>query len=276
MRKPGLAQSKMVHTPRAVNVTPALVAGLLIAGAASLTGCAASSNSGLETPLFANEQKTSAEVTTASVKAGQHTSAGRGSRSAAAFKSVTTPGNEEYKIGPLDVLEISVFKVPELSKSVQVADTGTVNLPLVGAMPAAGKTAEQLERELESKLGAKYLQSPQVTVYVKEFNSQRATIEGSVKNPGVHQLRGKTSLLQLVAMSGGLDQSSDSTAVVFRQVNGQRSAGKFDIAAIRAGRADDPAILKGDVIVVGESAIKAAFNNVLKALPVAGIFAPLL
>jgi polysaccharide export outer membrane protein len=215
-------------------------------------------------------------VTTASVKAGQHTSAGRGSRSAAAFKSVTTPGNEEYKIGPLDVLEISVFKVPELSKSVQVADTGTVNLPLVGAMPAAGKTAEQLERELESKLGAKYLQSPQVTVYVKEFNSQRATVEGAVKKPGVYPIKGKTSLLQFIAMAEGLHESSDTTAVVFRQVNGQRSAGRFDISAIRAGRANDPAIQQGDVVVVGESAIKATFNNIVKALPAIGAFAPLL
>jgi polysaccharide export outer membrane protein len=242
----------------------------------SLTGCAAFSSNGFETPLLANEQQTSGGMTTASVKAGQHTSAGRRARSAGAFKSAATPGNEEYKIGPLDILEISVFKVPELSKSVQVADTGTVNLPLVGAMPAAGKTAEELERELESKLGAKYLQSPQVTVYVKEFNSQRATVEGAVKKPGVYQIKGKTSLLQFIAMAEGLHESSDSTAVVFRQVKGQRSAGKFDIAAIRAGRANDPAIQQGDVIVVGESAIKAAFNNVVKALPAIGAFAPLL
>jgi polysaccharide export outer membrane protein len=159
---------------------------------------------------------------------------------------------------------------------VQVAETGKVNLPLVGAIPAAGKTAQEFERELEAKLGAKYLQSPQVTVYVKENNSQRATVEGAVKKPGVYQIKGKTSLLQFVAMAEGLDASSDSTAVVFRQVNGQRSAAKFDIDAIRAGRANDPAIHQGDVIVVGTSAIKAAFNNVLRVLPAAGAFVPLL
>jgi polysaccharide export outer membrane protein len=115
-----------------------------------------------------------------------------------------------------------------------------------------------------------------VTVYVREYNSQRATVEGAVKKPGVYPIKGKTSLLQFIAMAEGLDQSSDSTAVVFRQANGKRTAGKFNIDAIRAGRANDPAIQQGDVIVVGASAIKAAFNNVLKILPVAGAFVPLL
>ena len=239
---------------------------------ASLSGCAASSGSELQGPLAANEQKT---VTTASLT-GQPTGAGRRQQSASAFTSAGTAGNAEYKIGPLDVLDISVFKVPELSKSVQVSETGKVNLPLVGAIPAAGKTAQELEHELEAKLGAKYLQSPQVTVYVKEFNSQRATIEGAVNTPGVYPIKGRTSLLQFVAMAHGLDQSSDSTAVVFREVNGQRSAARFDIDAIRAGRANDPAVQPGDMIVVGTSAIKAAFNNILKVLPVASVFTPLL
>jgi polysaccharide biosynthesis/export protein len=245
-----------------------------MACAASLTGCAASSNE-LERPLTANEQKTSAGVATASVTTAQQTGAGSRARAGGAF-AAATPGNSEYKIGPLDVLDISVFKVPELSKNVRVAETGTVNLPLVGAIPVAGKTAQELERDLESKLGAKYLQSPQVTVYVKEHNSQRATVEGAVKRPGIYPIKGKTSLLQFIAMAEGLHESSDSTAVVFREVNGQRSAGKFDIDAIRAGRANDPAIQQGDVIVVGTSAIRAAFQNILKILPAAGVFMSLL
>ncbi len=195
---------------------------------------------------------------------------------AESFSSVTTPGSTAYKIGPLDVLEVSVFKVPELSRSVQVADSGTVNLPLVGEIEAAGRTAQDVERDLTSKLGAKYLQSPQVTVYVKEYNSQRVTVEGAVKKPGVYPIRGKTSLLQFVAMAEGLDPASDSTVVVFRGMDGKRSAAKFDIDEIRSGDAEDPAIQQGDVIVVNASAMKAAFQNVLKALPITNIFVPLL
>jgi polysaccharide export outer membrane protein len=186
-----------------------------------------------------------------------------------AFTASATPGNTAYKIGPQDVLEVSVFKVPELSKSVQVADSGSVNLPLVGEVPAAGHTAQDVERDLTKRLGAKYLQSPQVTVFVKEYNSQRVTIEGAVKKPGVYPVRGKTSLLQSIAMAEGLDEAAQDEIVVFRQVDGKRVAGKFDVAAIRAGNAEDPTIRNGDVIVVGHSGMKAAWQNFLKAIPAA-------
>jgi polysaccharide export outer membrane protein len=195
------------------------------------------------------------------------------SRAADTFAAVTTPGNAAYKIGPHDVLDVSVFKVPELSKSVQVAETGTVNLPLVGEVPAAGFTAQEIERDLTRKLGAKYLQNPQVSVYVKEFNSQRMTIEGAVKKPGVYPYRGKSSLLQLIAMAEGLDPNADETVVVFRQIEGKRAAARFDVDAIRSGQADDPPIQSGDLIVAGSSSVKATFNNFMKVLPLASVFA---
>jgi polysaccharide export outer membrane protein len=199
----------------------------------------------------------------------------RATLASAKFTSAT-PGSTAYKIGPQDVLDVSVFKVPELSKTVQVADTGTVNLPLVGEISAAGKTAQQVERDLTAKLGAKYLQKPQVTVYVKEYNSQSVTVEGAVKKPGVFPIRGKTSLLQLVATSGGLDPNADSTVVVFRQVDGKRSAARFELDDIRSGEAEDPVIQSDDVIVVSNSTIKETFNTILKALPVAGLFVTLM
>ena len=88
----------------------------------------------------------------------------------AAAEDVAKPGSREgvgYKIGPLDVLDISVFKVPELSKTVQVADAGTINLPLVGEIRAGGMTAQEVERDLTARLDAKYLRKPQVTVLSK-------------------------------------------------------------------------------------------------------------
>ncbi len=197
----------------------------------------------------------------------------RAKQAAELLTTSATPGSTGYKIGPLDVLDVSVFKVPELSKSVQVADTGSVNLPLVGEVAAAGKTAQQVERDLTAKLGAKYLQSPQVTVYVKEYNSQRVTVEGAVKKPGVYPIRGGSSLLQFVATAEGFDPNSDSTVVIFRTVNGKRSAAKFDVGEIRSGQAPDPAVQSGDVIVAGSSALKEGFNSLIKMLPIAGTFA---
>jgi len=192
------------------------------------------------------------------------------SQAADALTAVAKPGNAAYKIGPLDVLDISVFKVPDLAKEVQVAEDGTINYPLVGEVPAAGKTAQQLEHDLTNKLGAKYLRDPQVTVMIKEYNSQRVTVSGSVKTSGVYAIKGNTSLMQVVAMAGDVDTSTDSgDVVVFRIIDGQRSAAKFDLDAIRAGTAADPQVEPGDVIVVDSSATKVALHNVLTALPLA-------
>jgi polysaccharide export outer membrane protein len=187
------------------------------------------------------------------------------------FTQAATPGSAAYKIGPQDELEISVFKVPELTRTVQVAEIGTINLPLVGEVPAAGRTARDIERDLTAKLGAKYLQSPQVTVSVKEYNSQRVTIEGAVRKPGVYPIRSRTTLMQLTAMAGGLGDAADySSVVVIRQVNNKRSAQKFDMNEIRSGRAPDPVVAQGDVVVVSHSQMKAAWHTFLKGLGVAG------
>jgi len=186
---------------------------------------------------------------------------------------LASPDSGAYKIGPTDVLQIVVFKVPELTQTVQVADTGTVNLPLVGEIPAAGKTAHDVERDLTARLGAQYLKNPQVSVYVKEYNSQRVTITGDVKKPGVYPLTGKTTLLQVVAIAGGFEDSTNWTVLVLRHTNGKRAAAKFDVSQIEEGRAEDPTLQAGDVLVAGSSAFKRGYGAILKALPIAGLFA---
>jgi polysaccharide biosynthesis/export protein len=180
--------------------------------------------------------------------------------------------NSGYLVGPTDILDISVFKVPELSKSVQVADTGTINLPLVGDVQASGKTASEIERDLTRQLGAKYLKSPQVTVYVKEHNSQKVTIEGSVRKPGMYPIRGTLSLVQLIATAEGVDRDYYSKDVtIFRTVDGKRMSQVYDIDKIREGKANDPQLRQGDLVVVDTSTAKAALQNALKILPAAAI-----
>jgi len=249
-----------------------LCSTLLIMCVGFLAGCSANLNGELEKSALTGKEQTAVAALPGDTATQSSSDALPLAKVADAFTSMNMPGNSAYKIGPLDVLDISVFKVPDLSRSVQVSDVGTVNLPLVGEIAAAGKTAREIERDLTAKLGAKYLQSPQVTVYVKEYNSQRVTIDGAVKKPGVYPIRGKTTLLQSIAMAEGLDANSDSTVVVFRTAEGKRSAARFNMDEIRAGTATDPQLQQGDVIVVGSSAAKTAFNNVLKALPIAALF----
>jgi polysaccharide export outer membrane protein len=107
-----------------------------------------------------------------------------------------------------------------------------------------------------------------VTVYVKEHNSQRVTVEGAVRKPGVYPIRGTLSLLQLIATAEGLDKDLYSKDVtVFRTVDGQRTPQVFDIDAIREGKVDDPPLRQGDLVVVDTSAGKTAFQNTIRILP---------
>jgi polysaccharide export outer membrane protein len=181
----------------------------------------------------------------------------------------------EYRIAPQDVLDITVFRVPELSKTVPVSAAGLISLPLIGEVQAAGQSPAELESVIAAKLQADFIQSPDVTVFVKDAVSQRVTVEGAVNNPGIYPTDGTTTLLQVVALAGGLDRIADSRGiVVFRNVEGQRQAAKFDYKAIRAGTADDPPIVGGDVVVIDESGAKAAMRDIRESISLFGLFMP--
>lgn len=183
-------------------------------------------------------------------------------------------GSTEYRIGAQDLLDISVFLNQDLKREVRVNSIGQISLPLVGTVQAGGKTVEELEKELMALYSKSYLQNPQITVFIKEFTSQRVTLEGAVKNAGIFPIKGKTSLLQAVAMAGGInDNIADLESVlVFRTVNNERLAAKFDLKEIRAGEAADPQIYGDDIIVVGISRGKWAYQQFLQSIPIFNMF----
>jgi polysaccharide export outer membrane protein len=163
-------------------------------------------------------------------------------------------GVPDYRIGPLDQLEVSVFQVPDLSRTVRVNSTGDISLPMIGVVRAGGKTVGELEAAIADKLRESLLQDPQVSVFIQEFASQRVTVEGSVGSPGIKPLTGRTTLLQLIAMSGGLTRMADPTKIiVFRVINGQKMAALFNLVDIRSGIAEDPQIYGDDVVVIDDS-----------------------
>mgnify|MGYP003460811896 CR=1 FL=1 len=183
-------------------------------------------------------------------------------------------GTTEYRIGAQDLLDISVFLNQDLKREVRVNTEGQISLPLVGTVQAGGKTVEELEKELMALYSKTYLQNPQITVFVKEFTSQRFTLESEVKTAGIFPIKGKTSLMQAIAMAGGvnMDMADLESVLVFRTVNGQRMAAKFNLAEIRKGEAADPQIYGDDIVVVGISKGKWAYSRLLQALPLFNTF----
>lgn len=175
---------------------------------------------------------------------------------------------DEYRIGPQDLLELSVFGVQEMTRVVRVNAQGMISLPLLGTIRAGGLTANELEVVLATKLSENLLQDPQVSVFIKEFVSQRVVVEGSVIKTGVYPLTGKTSLLQVIALSGGLNPIADPTNVqIFREKpNGERQVHTFDLVAIRDGQTEDPLIKGNDIVVVKNSASAAFFKGLQDAL----------
>jgi polysaccharide export outer membrane protein len=181
----------------------------------------------------------------------------------------------EYRIGPLDSLEITVFQVQYLDHPIQVGADGHIGLPLIGDMAAAGKTPRELADEIAAKLGERYLQSPQVTVSVKDAISQKFTVEGSVAKPGMYDAVGSTTLLQALALAEGADQYANvHNVAVFRMVDKRRAGAVYDLAAIRSGKADDPQIYGGDIVVVGASAVRRFLRDVAPGSPFISLFRP--
>jgi polysaccharide biosynthesis/export protein len=181
--------------------------------------------------------------------------------------------NDDYKISPLDVIEISVFGVKDLDRTVQVSSTGMISLPLVKQIKAGGKTQAELEREIARKLEAGYLQSPQVSVFVKEYNSQRITVDGAVKKPGIYPTTGKVSLLQAIALAEGLNDVADSSGILlFRTVNDKRMVARFDLKQVRSGKMPDPFLQAGDIVMVDESSTRTTLRDIKDVMPLSGLF----
>jgi polysaccharide export outer membrane protein len=190
------------------------------------------------------------------------------------IQAVVAPATE-YHIGVGDKLDVRVFQVADLSFEELVVDTsGNVNLPLIGAVRGAGRTAGEMASDIAVRLAAQYLRDPQVTVTVKEAASQKITVDGAVTKPGVYEMRGSTSLLQAVAMAEGPTRVADLTKIaVFRNIDGRRAVAIFDLSAIRQGRASDPQVLGDDVIVVDTSRLSSALREAVGALPAFAAFA---
>lgn len=178
--------------------------------------------------------------------------------------AVTTVG-PDYRIAPNDLIEFNVFGVPDMLRDVRVNASGEVSLPLIGPVQVAGLTAQAAEQQIAAKYQEKYLRNPQVSLFIKEFTTQRVAIEGAVTRPGIYPVTGQLTLLRALALSGGFAPYADiNQIVVYRGGTGaQREQFTYDLDKVRAGLEADPDIRSDDVIVVQRNARRAALRDSL-------------
>ena len=191
-------------------------------------------------PAFAQTQKPAAQpmpATAAAVAAPRTTD------------PVVPPG---YVIGTDDVLSIVYWKDKDMSSDAQVRPDGRIALPLINEVQAAGLTPEQLRERLteESK---KYMEDANITVVVRQINSRKVFITGEVNRPGPYPLTSPITVMQLIAMAGGLQEYADSKKIVImRTENGKPTSLKFNYKDVTAGKnLQQNIVLKpGDTVVV--------------------------
>jgi polysaccharide export outer membrane protein len=175
----------------------------------------------------------------------------------------------EYRISQQDILQVSVFQVNDLNSAVQVSQDGNITLPLIGKVQLAGKTTSEAEQIIAGKLRQKYLQSPQVSVSVKTYG-KRITVSGEVKTPHVLPDDGNTTLSQAIANAGGVSELANGERVHIARSKDQHVQDEiFSLDDVQAGKATDPLLKGGDIVVVEQSGTKVAFKSVSALLPFA-------
>ena len=127
---------------------------------------------------------------------------------------VSVKKEDAYVIGREDVLDISVWQSPDLTKVLTIQSDGTIDYPILGSLQAAGLTPPQLAGILREKLAQGYVKDPKVTVSVKEYNSKKVLVFGEVAKPGLYKLRGEIPLLEFLFMVGGVNQDAKRMTVI--------------------------------------------------------------
>ncbi len=173
----------------------------------------------------------------------------------------------ETRIGPDDLLEITVFGAEELDRVVRVSSAGEISLPLIGVVAAAGRTVNELQREIEMRLAERFMHEPQVSVFLKELNSQGVAVFGAVAKPGVYQLRGPSSLVEVLSLAGGLAEDAGDRVLVTRSAaEGLPAVAETDLKELL--QSGDPRlnlpVRAGDIVRVPRAGLVYVIGEVRK------------
>ena len=171
--------------------------------------------------------------------------------------SVSTPESLDYRLGPGDLIKVTVFEAPEMNSEVRVSSRGTVTLPMLSVVDIFELTALEAEKKIEGLLKEKYLQDPHVTVYISEHLSRQITLVGALKNPGTFDYISKKCLLDVMALAGGLSDDAGEIVYITRE---NAKTGKPDNYVVdlddlvKKGKMEyNITILGGDVVFVPQA-----------------------
>lgn len=180
-----------------------------------------------------------------------------------------------FPIGPQDTVVVDVFDVPDLSRTVQVDNSGFIVLPLIGQIQASGRTTDELAQDIKAVLARKYMKNPIVSVTMKDAASQKVTVDGEVNQPGMYEIGPETTLSQAVSLAKGPDQVADPHHVAVIRLTPQgRQTTVYDLEDIRDGKATDPFVKPRDVIVVDDSGSRRFVRDYGAIFSVLGFWHP--
>jgi polysaccharide export outer membrane protein len=159
---------------------------------------------------------------------------------------------DDYRIGAEDVVEVMVWKNADLSREMTVLPDGKISMPLIGDVPAAGLTSQQLVAAITEKLEAYYKEPPQVSVMVRQVKGFDIYILGGVATPGKQIVKPGTSFLQAIAIAGGFGDFAKTSKIILRRqvADGDEVAISIDYKAVVAGIERNLRLKPGDTIIV--------------------------
>lgn len=175
--------------------------------------------------------------------------AGCGGTTSQAARETRPFAPSEYRIGVEDVLEIAVWKEPQLSTTAPVRPDGKVTVPVAGEIAAAGKTPKELEAILAEKLATR-IASPSVSVVVKEVNAARVFVLGEVAKPGAYPMRGSMTVVQALAVAGGMTEFADKGDIVILRRGGDGGQTRLNVDFGDALKGAPIELVPGDTVVV--------------------------
>ena len=181
----------------------------------------------------------------------------------------TRADDSDYSVGDGDVLKVTVYDHPDMDTTVRVSGGGAIILPLIGPLQVDGLTVDQVAGKISKALADGYIVNPQVSVFIQEFRSKKVTIIGQVKNPGLYELSGPITLLELISKAGGLTQDYGTNVTIHRKNTSDVAGTKVitidlkDLLENGASALDVP-IMDQDSVVVAKAKVFYVTGEVKK------------